>query len=104
MAVGCSKHPAAAQSDSDPVKKAIAYGSSGELGMATITLKSIAPGEINDPKAVVTFEIQTSVGLNILTFPLIDQGSPITNEAEALRRLDIFLREALDALESLGTT
>jgi hypothetical protein len=72
--------------------------------MATVTLKNIVPGNSNDPQAIVTFEIQTSMGRNNLTFSLNDQGSPTTNEAEALRRLDIFLREALDALESLGTT
>jgi hypothetical protein len=40
----------------------------------------------------------------ILTFTINEQGSDGKNEKEALRRLDVFLREALDALESLGTT
>jgi hypothetical protein len=77
---------------------------SGELGTPTVTLKNIVPGNPHDPQAIVTFEIQTSKGRNNLTFSLSDQGSPTKNGAEALRQLDLFLREALDALESLGTT
>jgi hypothetical protein len=72
--------------------------------MATITLKNIVPGKTLDPQAVVTFHIQTSMGREDITFSLDDRGSAAKNESEALRRLDIFLREALDALESLGTT
>ena len=70
--------------------------------MATITLKSVVPGKALDPQAIVTFQIQTSMGRQTLTFSLNDQGGHAQNEREALGMLDIFLRESLDALEFAG--
>jgi hypothetical protein len=47
--------------------------------VATITLKSIVPSKTLDPHEVVTFQIETSVGREDVTFSLNDQGSPAQN-------------------------
>jgi hypothetical protein len=50
-------------------------------------------------EAVVCMDVQTSVGRCAFPFQVDDQGSDRANEQEARRELQVFLQEALKALD-----
>lgn len=66
--------------------------------MAMVKVQWVTSGERVGEPAVVCIDVQTSVGKCAFPFQVDDRGSEQANEQEARRELQVFLREALQAL------
>jgi hypothetical protein len=67
--------------------------------MAVVKVECITPGQFIGQKVVICIDVQTTVGNCMFPFSVDDQGSNLANEQQARRELQVFLQEALQAME-----